>query len=84
LVALIERSYLDRRIAANDAAIRDSCLNSTISELAKRGLRIERVLVKRPGFGGEAAWLAEYRLDDGQRDLARRILSDAGRRHGPG
>lgn len=82
LAALIARPYLDRRIAAADPAIRDSVLNSTVSELAKRGLLIERSIVRRPGFQGETCWLAEYRLPPCEHDLARRLLADTSRRRG--
>src|SRR5262245_3593571 len=82
LRALIDRPYLDRRIAAADPFIRDSVLNSTISELAKRGLNIERAIVKRPGYAGQAAWLAEYRLPHSEHELAHRLLSDTSRRRG--
>ena len=82
LRALVERPYLDRRIAAADPFIRDSVLNSTISELAKRGLNIERAIVKRPGYAGQAAWLAEYRLPLSEHELARRLLADTRRRRG--
>lgn len=84
LGALIERPFLDRRIAAADPAIRDSVLNSTISELSKRGLFIERTIVRRPGYQGENAWLAEYRLPECERELAHRLLNQAGRRRGNG
>ncbi len=82
LEALIARPFLDRRIAAQDPAIRDSVLNSTISELAKRGLLIERAIVRRPGFQGQPAWLAEYKLPADQHDAARRLLADTSRRRG--
>lgn len=82
LSALLTRQVLDRRIAAADPAIRDSVLNSTIAELAKRGLVIERSIVRRPGFQGESCWLAEYSLPQCEHELARKLLADTSRRRG--
>lgn len=82
LCALLARPFLDRRIAATDPAIRDSVLNSTISEIARRGLLIERAIVRRPGYQGESCWLAQYSLPADQHEAARRILADTSRRRG--
>lgn len=80
LRALIERPSLHRFQAERDPEIRDHCLPSTVSELEGRGLRIDRRLVTVPGFAGEVARVAEYRLDDANRARAREMLAgSAGR-----
>ena len=75
LRALIERPSLHRFDAERAPDIRDHCLPSTIAELEGRGLRIDRRLVTVPGFAGEVARVAEYRLDDVNRSTAREMLA---------
>jgi hypothetical protein len=82
LRALLDRPSIDRRVAAADPFIRDSVLPSTIAELKKYGLSIDRVIVRRPGYGGQPAFLAEYSLPASERDLAQRLLADTSRRRG--
>lgn len=80
--ALLTRPRLNRFEAERDPAIRDHCLPSTVADLERKGLRVERRLVKVPGYMGSTATVAEYSLADSQRLIAERLLersADRGR-----
>jgi len=74
LRALANRPTLNRFQAETDAEIRDHCLNSTIPEIERKGVRIDRRMVKLYGFGGAPVFCCEYSLDDEQRSKARMLL----------
>lgn len=81
LRALLTRPHLDRFEAERDPQIRDHTLPSTVADLQRghRGkrLRIERRIIKRPGFAGEHAMVAQYWLAEDQREIARQLLEAA-------
>lgn len=74
LRALVERPSLHRFDAERDPAIADHVLPSTITDLQRKGLRIDRELVELPGYGGCVAHVARYSLDDENRARARQLL----------
>lgn len=53
----------------------DYCANSTVSELKKRyGLDITAQLIRLPGYDGRGVYVAEYRIADGSRQRALRLI----------
>jgi helix-turn-helix protein len=78
LAFLATGARLDRFEAARE--LKDWVLPSTICELEKMGLRIERELVTLPALGGAATvTCAKYWLADESRELARQVLERRGR-----
>lgn len=75
LAALESRKSLHRFTAEQDPLIRDHCLPSTIAELGRHGLRIEREIIAMPGFGGGTARIARYWLPPDQHQLAKYLLA---------
>lgn len=75
LRALVERSSLHRFDAERDPTIRDHVLPSTIADLQRKGLRIDRELIELPGYDGGVVHVAQYYLGDENRQRARRLLS---------
>ena len=78
LRALIERPSLKRFEAERDPAIRDHTLPSTIADLQRKGLSIDREIIELPGFCGSVAHVAQYSLNDENRESARRLLGGEG------
>jgi hypothetical protein len=76
LAALVQRASLHRFDAERDPAIRDHTLPSTIADLQKKGLRIDRELVELPGYGGGVAHVARYSLDAENRQRAITLLNE--------
>jgi hypothetical protein len=83
VLTLLTRPRLNRFEAERDPTIRDHCLPSTIAELERKGLRIERCLAKVPGYLGSTAIVAEYSLTDPQRLIAERLLERSANRGKP-
>lgn len=81
LHALLQRPRLDRFEAERDPAIRDHTLPSTVADLQRKGLRVDRRIVKRPGFGGGIAMVAEYTLPADQHARALQLLEAADASH---
>ena len=77
LDALVRRPSLHRFTAERDPEVRDHCLPTTISELQKRGLVIERKIIEVPGYQGGVAHIAEYSLAPADREAARRLLASS-------
>jgi len=76
LRALLERPAIHRFEAERDPRIADHVLPTTVDQLQRRfGITIERRLVKVPGHQGATALVAEYRLDDADRERVREILA---------
>lgn len=77
LRALRTRPHLHRFEAERDPLIRDHVLPSTVSDLERKGLRIDRRIVKLRGYAGGDAMVAEYHLAPDQFELADRLLEAA-------
>ena len=75
LRALIERPSLHRFTAERDPEVRDHCLPTTVSELQKRGISIERKIIEVPGYQGGVAHIAEYWLVPADREAAVKLLA---------
>lgn len=65
------------RFEAEKYPISDHVLNSTVSELKKRGVEIHAQMIRLPGYGGLGARVAEYRLDPGSRQRALELIGEA-------
>ena len=64
----------------------DHCLNSTIAKIEARGIQVARRDEAVPGFGGHVARVCRYRLDDENRERAKKFLggqNGEGRRNPP-
>lgn len=72
LVRLLRGDSLDRFTAERE--LKDHVLPSTVSELQGKGLRIERELVKLPGYQGEPVHCAKYWLSPDSFERARELL----------
>lgn len=77
LQALLDRPSLHRFDAERDPRVRDHTLPTTISQLQRRGLRIDRRLIEVPGFAGSVAHVADYSLPADQHAQARALLLKA-------
>lgn len=77
LRALRTRPHLHRFQAERDPEVRDHTLPSTVADLERKGLRIDRRIVKLRGFAGSDALVAEYHLAPDQYELADRLLEAA-------
>jgi hypothetical protein len=77
LRALVQRPHLNRFEAETAPDIRDHCLNSTIPEIERKGVQINRRQVRLHGYGGAPVFCAEYSLDDENRERAQKILAGA-------
>lgn len=66
------------RFQAEKFPVSDHALPSTVSELRKDGLEIIAKRITVPGYGGQAAHLAEYHLAPESRQKALQIIG-AGR-----
>jgi len=75
LVRLLRGDSLDRFTAERE--LKDHVLPSTVSELQGKGLRIERELVKLPGYQGEPVHCAKYWLSPDSFERARELLGIA-------
>jgi len=65
------------RFEAQNQPIGDSVLNSTISELRKKGFAIQSTLIDLPGHGGEIARVALYELAPESRARASALTGEA-------
>jgi hypothetical protein len=77
LRALIKRPHLNRFEAETAVDIKDHCLNSTIPEIERKGISVDRRQVRLHGYGGAPVFCAEYSLDDENRERAKQLLADA-------
>jgi hypothetical protein len=77
LRALVHRPHLNRFEAETAPEIRDHCLNSTIPEIERKGIVVDRRQVKLHGYGGAPVFCAEYSLDDDNRERAKNLLAGA-------
>lgn len=74
------RALLDgplNRFEAERYPVSDHVLNSTVSELKKRGLEIYAQMIRLPGYGGQGAHVAEYRLAESSRQRALQLIAEA-------
>lgn len=76
LRALIDRPALHRLEAERDPAIRDHVLPSTVTDIQRKGVRVDREIIGLPGYGGSVVHVALYRLDEENRERARRLLGN--------
>jgi hypothetical protein len=74
LRALLDGRTLNRFQAARE--LRDWCLNTTVSQLEQRGLKIDRRDETVPGAFGPVH-CCRYRLADDSRERARQLLGGA-------
>lgn len=66
------------RFEAERYPVSDHVLNSTVSELKKRGLVIHSKLIRLPGYSGLGANVAEYTLAPESIAHAKRLLAGGG------
>lgn len=74
------RALLDgplNRMQAERAPVFDHVLNSTVSELKKRGIEIHAQMIRLPGYAGLGAHVAEYRLAETSRQRALELIGEA-------
>lgn len=62
------------RLEAEQYPVSDHVLNSTISELKKRGLEISSKLICLPGYSRAGAYVAEYTLAAASRQHALQLI----------
>lgn len=72
LSALAEGQTLNRFEA--ERVVHDHTLNSTISEIEKRGVRVDRKEETVRGYRGNPTRVSRYWLADDQREAAKRLL----------
>lgn len=65
------------RFEAEKFPVSDHVLNSTISELKKRGLGINSTLICLPGYSRAGAYVALYSLDPESRQKALQLIEAA-------
>lgn len=65
------------RFEAELYPVSDHVLNSTISELKKRGLDISSRLICLPGYSRAGAYVAEYTLAEESRQRALQLIAEA-------
>ena len=62
------------RLEAERYPVSDHVLNSTIAELKRRGLEIHAQMIRRPGYEGRGAHVAQYTLDPASRERAQHLI----------
>ena len=65
------------RFEAELYPVSDHVLNSTVSELKKRGLNITSKLICLPGYSRAGAYIALYELDASSREHAQQLIGAA-------
>lgn len=65
------------RFEAEQYPISDHVLNSTVSELKKRGLKITSELIHLPGYSRAGAYVALYTLGETSRQRALQLVGAA-------
>lgn len=77
--ARILAELMARRLTRFDAQkLGDSCLNSTVADLERRGVIVERECTVVPGFAGTPTHCKVYWIAPSQRARARALLEEAG------
>lgn len=64
------------RFEAEAYPVSDHVLNSTVSELKKRGVKITSGLICLPGFSRAGAYVALYKLADESRQRALELIGE--------
>ncbi len=64
------------RFEAEKFPVSDHCLPSTISELRKRGVSFDVVMIRLPGYGGLGANVAQYTLAQDSRARALQLIGE--------
>ena len=65
------------RFEAERYPVSDHVLNSTVSELKKRGLDIKSDLICLPGYSRAGAYVALYTLEETSRQRALQLIGEA-------
>jgi hypothetical protein len=65
------------RFEAERYPVSDHVLNSTVSELKKRGIDITSKLICLPGFSRAGAYVALYTLEETSRQRALQLIGEA-------
>lgn len=71
LLALTKRPY--HRFQA-EPALHDHCLHSTVAEIQRLGIRVDREMITVPGYEGHPTRVCRYWIAADQRPLALRLL----------
>lgn len=64
------------RFEAERYPVSDHVLNSTVSELKKRGLEIHSILIHLPGYSRAGVYVAEYTLAPESRQRALQLIGE--------
>jgi hypothetical protein len=62
------------RFEAERFPVSDHVLNTTVSELKKRGVEIYAQMIRLPGYGGHGAHVAQYTLAPQSRQRALELI----------
>lgn len=65
------------RFEAEKYPVSDHVLNSTVSELKKRGIEISSKLICLPGYSRAGAYIALYTLEETSRQRALQLIGEA-------